>query len=244
MLKPSYQSNEMNPADSPFMESGLTSIVLAGGRSSRLGREKSGEIIAGESLIERIVNRLSYLNTEILFVISDQQMNSCFFPHTKAKTVVDLYPGQGPLGGIHTGLVYSNTLYNLVVACDMPFLNVSLLRYMISLSPGFDIVMPRIDGLNEPLHAVYTKDCLTQLEALLYDSNLKVAHLPELVRTRYVVKDEIVRFDPKQLSFFNINTQPDLDRARALAAQEADQQKWHDQQSWALRIQQDYVQVV
>ncbi len=196
------------------------SIVLAGGGSSRLGREKWAELIAGKSLIERAVTHLSSLSAEILIVISKRQSRSSFSSYAEAKTVVDLYPGKGSLGGIYTGLVYSASFHNLAVACDMPFLNPDLLRYMIDLSPDFDVVIPRIGDLKEPLHAVYTKNCLLPMERLLKGGNLRVAGLLDSVRVRYVEKDEIDRFDPEHLSFFNVNTQADLERARMLASQE------------------------
>lgn len=134
--------------------------------------------------------------------------------------MVDIYPGKSSLGGIYTGLVYSTSFHNLVVACDMPFLNVDLLRYMIDLSPDFDAVIPRIGDLKEPLHAVYSTNCLPQMERLLKEGNLKIADILDSVRVRYVEENEINRFDPEHLSFFNINTEADLERARMLASQE------------------------
>jgi len=197
-----------------------TSIVLAGGRSSRFGKEKHTEMVAGKSLIERTISHLSSLSAEILIVISNRQSRPSFSSYAEAKIVVDLYPGKGALGGIYTGLVYSTSFHNLAVACDMPFLNLDLLRYMIDLSPDFDVVMPRIGELKEPLHTVYTKNCLLPMERLLNEGNLKITDLLDLVRVRYVEKGEIDRFDPEHLSFFNINTRADLERARMLASQE------------------------
>ena len=134
------------------------------------------------------------------------------------RTVVDLYPGTGSLGGIYTGLVHSGSFRNVLVACDMPFLKLELLRYMVGLSSDFDVVMPTIDGRREPLHAVYTKECLPTMEMQLKEGNLKARDFPDLVRTRYVEKEEVDRFDPEHLSFFNVNTQDDLDAARMLAS--------------------------
>lgn len=198
----------------------MTSIVLAGGRGSRLGKEKHTEVIAGKSLIEQIIGHLSLLSAQVLIVISNRQTESSFSSYAEAKTVVDLYPGKGSLGGVYTGLVYSSCFYNLVVACDMPFLNLALLRYMVDVSPGFDAVIPRIDGLKEPLHAVYTKDCLLAIERMLKEGNLKVIDLLDLVRVRYVEKEEIDRYDPEHLSFLNVNTPADLEKARMLAEQQ------------------------
>jgi molybdopterin-guanine dinucleotide biosynthesis protein A len=88
---------------------------------------------------------------------------------------------------------------------------------MIQLSTNFDIVVPRLGNLVEPLHAVYTKKCLATIEQMIQQDKLSVNQLFELVKTRYVETEEIERFDPKHLSFFNVNTKADLKRARELA---------------------------
>ena len=205
----------------------ITSIILAGGRSSRLGREKLAEVIAGKSLIEQAISSLISLSQEILIVISRKQARSSLslYTYPEAKTVVDLYPAKGSLIGIYTGLVHSTNFLNVVVACDMPFLNVNLLRYMVELGPSFDVVIPRIGDEMEPLHAVYSKNCMGPMENLIKQGNLKVTAFFDSVKVRYVEKKELDRFDPERLSFFNINTEADLKRARMLAARETTQRK-------------------
>jgi molybdenum cofactor guanylyltransferase len=206
----------------------ITSIILVGGRSSRLGREKLAEVIAGKSLIERAISRLSPLSQEILVVISQKQARSSLSSYTYpgTKTVVDLYPETGSIIGIYTGLVHSSNFLNVIVACDMPFLNLELLRYMVKVARGFDVVIPRIgDKMWEPLHAVYSKNCIEPMENLVERGNFKIAGFFDSVKVRYVEKEELDRFDPERLSFFNINTEADLKRARMLAAQETTQRK-------------------
>ncbi len=149
-------------------------------------------------------------------VTSQEQFDRIVAAQLKGKVIVDLYPGRGVLGGIYSGLTSANSLYSLVVGCDMPFLNSDLLRYLIQLAPKFDAVVPKIGGMIEPLHAVYSKDCLRAIEELLGQGRLMVSQLFSLVSTRYVDKDEIARFDPECLSFFNVNTQSDLKKARDL----------------------------
>jgi molybdopterin-guanine dinucleotide biosynthesis protein A len=90
---------------------------------------------------------------------------------------------------------------------------------MIELSAGFDLVIPRLGELVEPLHAVYSKACLAPIERLLEQGILSVRELFSLVRVRYVETEEIDRFDPEHLSFFNVNTKSDLARARDLLRQ-------------------------
>ncbi len=98
----------------------------------------------------------------------------------------------------------------------MPFLNRALLRYLIDLAPNFDVVVPRVAGMTEPLHAVYSRDCLASIEQLLHQGELRISKLFSLVKTKYVDENEIAKFDPEHLSFFNINTQGDLKEAEAL----------------------------
>lgn len=152
-------------------------------------------------------------------VTSQEQFDVVSASLSEVKVMVDLYPGKGALGGIYTGLASSDSLYNLVVGCDMPFLNRDLLRYLIGIAPGFDAVIPRIDDMYEPLHAVYTKNCLVSISELMNQDRLEISQLFGLVNTRYVGKEEIVIFDPQFLSFFNVNTLDDLKKTKELLKQ-------------------------
>lgn len=192
-------------------------IVLAGGKSLRLGQDKVLETVGNRSLLQQVVSCVSLLSSYVIIVTTRQRTFSQSIDYPKLKVVTDIYPDKGPLGGIYTGLATSTSFYNLVVASDMPFLNQALLRYMIQLSANFDLVVPRVDNLVEPLHAIYTKNCLAPIEQMIKQGELSVNKLFNLVRVRYVEAEEIERFDPKHLSFFNINTEADLERARELA---------------------------
>jgi len=130
--------------------------------------------------------------------------------------LVDIYPDKGPLGGIYTGLLASQSPHNLVVACDMPFLNQSLLQFQMNLAPGFDVVVPSVGEHLEPLHAVYSKNCLPHIERILKDGGRSVLDLIPQVNVRYVRGREIERYAPDYLSFFNLNTEANLEKARAL----------------------------
>jgi len=191
-------------------------IVLAGGKGLRLGQDKALEVIGDRSLLEWVVFHLSSLNKDIIVVTALKQSFPQLGGYPKLKVVTDIYPNKGALGGIYSGLNASGSFYNLVVACDMPFLNQVLLRYMIQVSAGFDLVVPRLGDMVEPLHAVYSKGCLAPIESLLKQDNLSLRQLFTLVKVRYVEAGEIDRFDPEHLSFFNINSQADLERAKRL----------------------------
>jgi len=192
----------------------VTAIVLAGGKNTRLGRSKALETIDGKTLIEYVVKRLKPLTSQLLIVTSREQSN--LLAVGKAEILVDLYPDKGPLGGLYTGLLASRSPRSVVVACDMPFLNRALLSYMTQISASFDLVIPRLNNMVEPLHAVYSKDCLAPIEHLLKLGRLSVLELLTLVNVRYVEAEEINRFDPEHLSFFNVNIEDDLEKARKL----------------------------
>ena len=194
----------------------ISGIVLAGGKGLRLGRYKALVILNGESLVQRVVSKLSFLNSDIIIVLAKGQQPPQVTGYPKLRIVTDAYASKGPLIGIYTGLLSSDSSYNLVVACDMPFLNRDLLRYMVKISAGFDMVIPRVGDMVEPLHAIYSKKCLKVIDRMLGEGSLKIDQLLSLVKVRYVEAREIDRFDPDHLSFFNINTEADLKKARGL----------------------------
>jgi molybdopterin-guanine dinucleotide biosynthesis protein A len=191
-------------------------IVLAGGCGLRLGRDKASEIVGPQSLLEWVLSRLDFLSGEILLVTAGDMSGVEIPGYPHVRVVSDIYPGKGPLGGIYTGLRQAAAPYNLVVACDMPFLSRALLEYMIDVAGGFDLVLPRVGDLIEPLHAVYSRACLQPMESLLESGRLSVREVLGYVRVRYVEAEEMERFDPTHLSFFNVNTNSDLARAKGL----------------------------
>jgi molybdenum cofactor guanylyltransferase len=178
------------------------------------------EPLGVSNLIERVLSRLSSFKSDIILVVNAGQSYEQFSRYPKLRFAVDIFPGHGPLGGIFTGLAASTTVYNLVVACDMPFLNVALLDYMINLAPGYDTVVPRSNIVTEHLHAIYSKNCLVTMGELIKKNELKVFKLFSELKVRYIGAEEINRFDPRHLSFFNVDTEADLKRARELLKSE------------------------
>jgi len=197
-------------------------IILAGGKSLRLGYDKVLERVGNTSLLEQVVSRIDSISKDIIIVTAKERTFAPLANHPKVKVVSDIFPGQGSLGGIYTGLKKSSSFYNLVVAADMPFLNEPLLRYIIEVSDGFDFVLPRVDNLYEPLHAVYSQNCITPIETILGQDKKVIIELFNYVKVRYIGAEEIDRFDPQHLSYFNINTKEDLERARKIAGGTAD----------------------
>jgi molybdopterin-guanine dinucleotide biosynthesis protein A len=196
----------------------MTSIILAGGKGLRLGQSKALQVIEGKSLIQWVVDRLAILSTEIIVVTAHGKAIPCSST-IRIKTVADIYPSKSPLVGIYSGLIASVCPRAIVVGCDMPFLNIGLLDYMSQICSSFDVVVPQIKDKLEPLCAVYSKNCVAPIQWLLEQNELRIRKLFSMVKVKYVEEDELNRFDPKHLSFFNINSQDDLERARKLAAE-------------------------
>lgn len=194
----------------------VASIVLVGGKGFRMGGDKASQLLAGKSLLERVVERLALLSGQILIVGSSRRIGCAV--DANIQYLEDMYPGRGPLGGIYTGLVSADSLYSLVVACDFPFLDVEFLRHMIGLSPGFDAVVPRMDRV-QPLQAVYSKSCLGNMEERLVKGWLGVIRFLGTANVRYVDQDECRIFDPQLLSLFNVNSAEDLVRANVMEAE-------------------------
>jgi molybdopterin-guanine dinucleotide biosynthesis protein A len=197
-------------------------IILAGGKSLRLGHDKVSERVGNKSLLERVVSRVDSFSKDIIIVTAEKRTFKLPAKNPKIKKACDIIPGQGSLGGIYTGLVKSNSHYNLVLAADMPFLNESLLRYMIEVSDGFDFVLPWVNNLFEPLHAVYSKNCISPIESIFKQGKRVIIELFKYVKVRYIEAEEVDRFDPQHLSFFNINTPEELELARKIAEGTAD----------------------
>ena len=196
----------------------MTAIILAGGKSSRLGRSKALQVIEGKSLIQWVIDRLATLSTEIIVVTAHGKAIPCS-SSIRIKTVADIYPSKSPLVGIYSGLIASACPQAIVVGCDMPFLNIGLLDYMSQICSSFDVVVPQIKDKLEPLCSVYSKSCLAPMQGLLEQNERRISELFSMVKVRYIEEDEINSFDPEHLSFFNINSQADLDRAKKLATE-------------------------
>ncbi len=179
-----------------------------------MGMDKALIRLDGETLLTRVVSRVAVLAEEVL-VVGRESLD----PALPARAVPDCRPGAGSLGGIYTALRAARSARCLVVGCDMPFLNRRLLSYLIDLSAAYDLVIPRLDQLLEPLHAVYTKACLEPIADLLDQGNLRILDFFDRVHVRYVERAEVTVFDPHLLSFFNVNTPEQLQQALAAIRQ-------------------------
>lgn len=186
-----------------------SAVILAGGKSSRMGRPKALLSFDGEPLIVHIVRSLGHLFADIVIVVAPGQE----LPPLPATVVRDEVAYQGPVGGIYYGLKAANGRSCFVTSCDVAFLNLSLISYLISHISNHDVVVPYWQGRFQPLHAVYRKSVMPLLKEQLDRGELRPIFLYEKVRTHKVDEEKIRHFDPEGLSFLNMNSPEDYEDA-------------------------------
>lgn len=180
----------------------VSGIILAGGRSLRMGKDKTQLIWGRHTLLEQAVCRLRDL-TDDVFVVGGLD-GACCLPGV--RQVEDQYVGRGPLGGIHAGLLAAKYEAAIVLSCDMPFVTAELAAFLAAKSVGVAAVTPRCGGRVEPLCAVYARSCLTVIEDLLQAGENQVRQVFAKVNTCYVEEAELQLFGEVKQLFFNLNT--------------------------------------
>ncbi len=197
--------------------SNISGIVLAGGKSSRIGRDK-GSLMVGEiSLAERSLSKMNDLFDEVIYVTNDQAPHPATPPF---KIASDEIPHLGPLGGILAGLKNMKNKRAFIVAYDMPFVSPELVRYLIQIDEEADVVVPEIDGKLEPLHAVYGDQCVDLISAQLSNHDSKIINFYDKANAIHVSEEQIKKIDPDLRSFFNINTWDDIKEAMSIIGKE------------------------
>ncbi len=186
-----------------------TAVILAGGKSSRMGRPKALLPFDNDPLIVHIVRALKSMFAEAVVVAAPEQE----LPPLPALLVRDEVAYQGPVGGIYYGLKAAQGEFCFVTSCDVAFTNLSLISYLISHISNYDVVVPYWQERFQPLHAVYRRSVLPLLKEQLERGELRPIFLYDKVRTRKVHEDEIRRLDPEGLSFLNMNTPADYEQA-------------------------------
>ena len=193
-------------------------IVLAGGRSERMGQDKALLPRNGLTLLETVVDTLRPLVGEIV-IVADRTDR---YGLPGCRTVGDAYLQTGPLGGILTGLIALGPGTHLAVACDMPALQPAVLRLLLDFAtPEWDAIVPEIDGRPEPLCAVYAEAAIPALQLFLEGGGRALHRALETLRTLRISEAEIRRHDPSLLTFTNLNTPADLERLQRSEANPA-----------------------
>ncbi len=192
----------------------MSAVVLAGGTSARMGKNKLLLPLGKSTVVGTLLATLSGLFAECV-VVTDHPDAYRDWP---VRLAADIIVGtqKNSLTGIHAGLSASARPYSFVVAGDMPFVAAGVIRHLATQCDGYDIVMPQQDSHYQPLCAVYHKNCLPHVAALLAQEHYKISDLLPVVRVRTVVASELMPYDPEMLSFFNVNTPEDYLLAQKL----------------------------
>ena len=183
------------------MRAGCSLVILAGGLSRRMGRDKAALPAGDGTLIEHIARRLAPVVEETIVAGASGRH------HLPGTTMVDdRYPGLGPLAGIHAGLLVARSPLVWVVGCDLPDVNPGLAALMCGLAGGVDAVVPRLDSEPQGVCAVYDRGLAPRIERLLAAGERRLKMLLAASKVRYVTPDELRPVDPELRSFRNINT--------------------------------------
>ena len=229
----------LNTHENPFS---VTGVILAGGKSRRMGENKALMQLGDDSLIGHVIRRMHRVTDERLLITNSPTE----YAHLSVPMHGDILPDTGALGGVYTGLTHASHEIVLCVACDSPFLEPKLLTYLISILGEYDAVMPytyrsrqtpfcrkKDIGFTNPAYsgdaqitlqtlcAVYSKRCLPIIALMLRESELRVHALQERAYIKHVSPEVWREFDPEGMSFFNINTPEDFERADAYMRSQA-----------------------
>jgi len=186
----------------------VAGFILLGGKSSRYGSNKALVEIDGVRLVDRVAGVMQSIFQRVVLLTNTPEE----YAYLQMPMVEDLVKGFGPMGGIYTGLMTLSDEAGFFVACDMPFLSESLIRHMVDLRDDFHAVVPRMDWMLEPLHALYSKKCLPVISEAIRHHQHQILKCFAEMRVRYVDEAELRLWDPDLRSFFNINKPEDVPR--------------------------------
>lgn len=180
----------------------MTAIILVGGKSLRMGQNKAFLRCGDKTFIEHQIDKLSKLFDEIILSANDVNTYSIL----NIPIVPDITPGKGPLGGICAGLMHAKSFHSFVIACDMPFINESVILYLKELINGFDVVVPQTSRGLEPMHAFYSKNCIAPIRRCIEEEKLRIIDFFPSVNVRIVDEKELAELDAPMQSLVNLNT--------------------------------------
>ena len=194
--------------------SNITGVILGGGQSRRMGRDKRRLYWDGEPFLDRVCRLIGDLFDEILVVTAEKDYDCSHLP---VRLVTDVIPQKGSLGGLYTGLMEAKNSKIFVVACDMPFLlKESISRLCLEPAGDVDVVVVKLSTGLQPLHARYSKRCAPFIEQMIQEGDLKIQNLISQPGLRVELIQETLfdDIDPYRQSFMNINSPADLEFAR------------------------------
>ncbi|HPF20253.1 MAG TPA: molybdenum cofactor guanylyltransferase [Syntrophomonas sp.] len=187
--------------------------ILAGGKSTRMKFNKAFAVIADKSVYQIIVEKFQQSFEDILTISNEPNL----YRQMGTRVCEDVYPGLGPVAGIHSALYHACFDAVFVMGCDMPFMNMELVAYMLAQLGDYDGVVPQIDGKLQPLSAIYSKKCLPVLTDCLQNDRLKLIRVFEELNAKTIAEQELCQFGNIREIFMNVNDRDQLSLARNIA---------------------------
>ena len=188
-------------------------IIMAGGRSSRMKFNKAFAQVGGKPVIQIIIDKLQPIFQELMIISNEPQLFTSF----GLPIFQDVYPYLGPVGGIHSALVNASFDQMFILGCDMPFMNMQLVDYMLGKINNYDSVVPEIDSYLQPLAAVYNRSCLPIFSECLEHDKLKLTLIFSELNALVLKEDELQKFGRVREMFFNVNDPDALAEAQEIA---------------------------
>ncbi len=187
----------------------LTLIILAGGKNTRMKQEKAFLMIENQRLIDKMVVEGKRYYKEIIVVTNEIEK----YRYLDAVIISDLIPWQGPLAGIHAGLINSSFKYSFVVACDMPFASMKLGVMLAKNLESEDVVVPMINGGLQPLQAIYGKSCVPVVERHLKQGLRKTTGIFDELEVKIITEEQLRKWGYNSAAFVNVNTPQEFNDA-------------------------------
>ena len=175
-----------------------------------MGENKAFIEIEGLPIIKRICSLFKQLFQEVIIVTNDTEL----FRNLDSKVYGDIIPNKGAVGGLYTGIYYSIFEYSFCVACDMPFINKALVEFLIQNIRDEDAIVPRTKDGMQPLHALYSKNCLNGIRETIDQGKYKIIDFYSRARVRIIEEEDFISLDPSKTSFINVNTPEELTSIR------------------------------
>ena len=185
----------------------MTAVILAGGKSSRMGSNKAFLKLKGKTLIERQIDLLREMFDEI-FISANTPSEYEFLNLPVFK---DIYSDKGPLCGIYTSLVNSGSVNTFMLACDMPFVESGLIKHLKGFTKEYDVVVPKSERGLEPLHAFYSKNCIDPIKRELDSNNLRIISFFPHVKVKIIELESLTSPDSFKNSIKNLNTKDEYE---------------------------------
>lgn len=189
-------------------------VILAGGKSTRMKFNKAFAKLADQPVIEIILNKYKSFFTETIIISNEPEL----YTNLGFEVYPDVYPGLGPVAGIHSALYHASNDSVFIMGCDIPFMNMELVQFLLDCLEDYDCVVPALYQRLQPLSAVYSKKCLPVLTECLKHDKLKLVRLiREELRTRVVHENQMEAFGNPREIFMNVNDQAALLIAQQIA---------------------------